>query len=189
MHAATGARRCARRPRRRIVNRDIAKGLLSGGQLSAGSCYSCLVSAGCIDGGGFSGLECGDLTGTVGAGAAAAKTKAQACLDTLTCVLATNCASSAADGIANCFCGSAAPTAAGCAGLGNYGAPGAAGQPNGACAQAEFDGFGFAAGAVNNTAVLRPYTTPSTASGMANAILTCAGSNTGSQASCPQCFR
>jgi hypothetical protein len=36
--------------------------------------------------------------------------------------------------------------------------------------------------------LMRDYTKPSTGSGVANAILTCAGSNTGAMASCPQCF-
>jgi hypothetical protein len=174
-----------------IVERDISKGFLSSGQLAQDtSCYWCLVNAGCINGGGFSGQECGDLSGTVGTGARAAETKAAACVDTLSCVMqATSCANLASDGISNCFCGAAATTSTACAALGNFTEPTAAGQPNGVCAGKEFDGFGYASGATNNTSVLSAFTTPSTGSGMANAILTCAGSNSGVAASCPQCFQ
>jgi hypothetical protein len=42
---------------------------------------------------------------------------------------------------------------------------------------------------VTNTAVLGSFTTNTSASGMANAILSCAGTNSGSLASCPQCFQ
>jgi hypothetical protein len=179
------------------VGWDIIKGgsRLSGGQLTPSSCYSCLLSAGCIDGAGIKGSECGDLTGTVGAGAQPAQTKTDACLATLACILPSSgpgaghsCANMPSDGISNCFCGAAATSAMACAALPAFTEPSEPGQPSGTCARQEFDGFGGVPGSTANMTLMRDYTKPSTGSGVANAILTCAGSNTGAMASCPQCF-
>jgi hypothetical protein len=175
-----------------VVARDISKGFLSGGQLTAASCYACLVSTGCIDGGGFGGNECGDLSGTITTGAAAGTTLTAACLNTLSCILpssGTTCGNNASTGISNCFCGSNGGTASACTSLANFVEPPSGSGPNGSCDTQEFDGFGYASGGVTNTAVLGSFTTNTSASGMANAILSCAGTNSGSLASCPQCFQ
>jgi hypothetical protein len=178
-----------------IVNYDIKNGRLTGSQLSMDSCYACLVKFGCIDDDvtGDSNMECGDLTGTVGAGAQAAETKTQACLDTLTCVLSSGCPNAAVqnpgatDGISNCFCGSNAPTAIACSAAPTIAAGPANMAPNGSCAQTEIDGLGNTT-STTNTNVLMSFNTNSSGSGMANAILQCAGSNTQTFA-CPGCFQ
>jgi hypothetical protein len=167
-----------------IVNRDIAKGFVTGSTLTAGSCYECLVTATCIDDNvGDTGNECGDLTGTVGSGAQAAETKTQACLNTLTCIApattAASCSLQPSDGISNCYCGPAFPSISAC--------NGASGSTvNGACVGVETDGFG-ATSATPPSTILGEIAAKSFGSGMANAILKCAGTNTTAPA-CPQCF-
>jgi hypothetical protein len=173
-----------------IVQRDISKGNLGGGQSTVTSCYQCLVSAACINGTTFSiaGHECDDLSGTVGSGAQATEANAQACLNTLQCLLSTNCANAPFDsfptgpndGIANCYCGPVFPTAIACTS-----ATGA--TVNGACAQVEVDGLGDTTSAGGGT-ILQFFTVKTLPSGMANAILRCAGTNTARPA-CPQCYQ
>lgn len=175
-----------------IVNRDIAKGYVADGGLSATSCYECLFNAGCIDDDvlGDVNHECADLTGTVGAGGQASETKTQACLTTLSCIFNAGCqnakaqnGSSATDGIDNCYCGSNFETASAC---NNYAGSGATPAPNGSCLQDELDGLGLTSTA-SGAVVLAPFTTRVSGSGMANAIFLCAGSNSGSF-KCPTCF-
>jgi hypothetical protein len=177
-----------------MVQRDIAKNYISGGQLSADSCYACLFTAGCIDDDKNNdvGQECGDLSGTVGTGAKASETQVQACLDTLSCIFNSDCQNAAAqnaaatDGIGNCFCGPNQPTSTACAAAPTISGGPASSAPNGACAAIELDGFGDTT-STSNTTVLSNFTTNTTGSGMANNIFGCAGSNTGTFA-CPTCF-
>jgi HYDIN/CFA65/VesB-like, Ig-like domain len=167
-----------------IVARDISKGNLANGQLTNASCYACLIAATCIDDNvGDTGNECGDLAGTVGSGARAAEAKTDACLNTLSCILppttAASCALEPSDGISNCYCGSAFPTIAEC-----NGATGS--TVNGVCVGVEIDGFGETATTAPST-ILGKIAAKASGSGMANAILKCAGTNTTTPA-CPQCF-
>jgi hypothetical protein len=175
-----------------IVNRDISKGSVEDGGLTADSCYECLVQAGCLDDDtlGDSHHECGDLTGTVGGGPQASETMTQACLTTLGCVFGSGCQNARAqngdggtDGIDNCYCGSNFITASTC---NNYAGSGAVPAPNGGCAQDELDGLGLASTSPGSV-VLLPFTTRNSGSGMANAIFLCAGSNSGAF-KCPSCF-
>ncbi|HEV3191461.1 MAG TPA: hypothetical protein VGY54_13225, partial [Polyangiaceae bacterium] len=180
-----------------IVNRDIAKGNLSGNTLSPDSCYSCLVNARCIDAQttGKIGDDCDDLIGNVGTGAQASETKQLACLNTLSCLLPASAAAScsnapssdmspsANDGVSNCYCGSNYPTASSCAAASGQSTP----PVNGACEALEVDGLGLNQ-STSATTVLADYTVKTSGSGMANSILKCAGTNTGIPA-CPQCFR
>jgi hypothetical protein len=179
-----------------IVERDVAKGFISGNVPDmATSCYECLVTSACIDDdiGPDTGSECGDLTGTVGAGAQASETKAQACLNTLACVLGApsqggyafpggfvSCGNSPTDGIANCYCGSAFATTAACSGA-------TGSTVNGVCETAMLDGFGFTT-ATAPSSVIGAITTKSSGSGMADAILKCAGTNSTTPA-CTMCFQ
>jgi hypothetical protein len=170
-----------------IVDRDIAKGNLVGGQLSMDttvSCYACLASALIIT----SPKQCESLTGNVGSGAQAAETKTKACLNTLSCILGladatfASCANDPppGDGLSNCYCGSAFPSIASCSG--------AAGTAvNGACAGVILDGLGETT-ATPASMVLSTILTSSLATGRADAILKNAGANASSPA-CPQCYQ
>ncbi len=175
-----------------IVSRDISKGFLSAGQEPGSTgCYECLWNAGCLDDtvNVDTGHECGDLAGTVGAGASASETKTQACLDTLNCVFPSDCQNAkaqnaaATDGIDNCYCGSNFLTASACNG---YAGSGATPAPNGSCAQTELNGLALTSSSTGSAA-LAGFTTRTTGSGMANAIFLCAGSN-GSAFTCASCF-
>jgi hypothetical protein len=181
-----------------IANRDIAKGnTTSSNTFTATSCYECLVTARCIDAQTTSktGNDCEDLSGTVGAGAQASETKLQACLNTLGCELpastaascgnapSSNVAPAANDGVSNCYCGLNYPTASSCSAASGTSTP----PVNGACETFEVDGLGLTQ-STSGTTVLANYTVKTTGSGMANAILKCAGTNTGTPA-CPQCFQ
>ncbi|MGH7439676.1 MAG: hypothetical protein ACRENE_28640 [Polyangiaceae bacterium] len=175
-----------------ILARDIAQGNIdvdAGVPDPAASCYYCLWNAGCIDDDVNldSNKECGDLTGTVGAGAQSTETKTDACIAALTCTLSSGCAnaksqngSSASDGISNCFCGAAYLTTTLCQ-TATSSAP-----PNGSCYQSDLDGLGDTAStSISN--VLGAFTTRTSGAGMSNAIFQCAGSNTASF-TCPTCF-
>jgi hypothetical protein len=183
-----------------IANRDIAKGNTSStNTFTTGSCYECLVTARCIDAQttAKTGNDCEDLgtTALVGAGAQASETKLQACLNTLGCELPASTASScgnapssnvapaANDGVSNCYCGLAYPTASACSAASGTATP----PVNGACETVEVDGLGLIQ-STSGTTVLGAYTVKTSGSGMANAILKCAGTNTGVPA-CPQCFQ
>jgi hypothetical protein len=192
-----------------IVDRDIIKGNLTGNTLSANSCYTCLITAGCLDDTmGDSGQECADLgtTATVGGGAFPTELKSQACVSTLACALGVpasslspaplepasdfspgngdaagvSCGNSATDGVANCYCGAAFPTTVLCGA-----ATGA--TVNGVCETVELDGLGDTTTTAPST-VIGVLTTPTSGSGMANAILKCAGTNATTPA-CPVCFQ
>jgi hypothetical protein len=182
-----------------IVERDIAKGLVTGHVLNTltdpmPSCYECLAASACIDdNAGDNGNECGDLTGTVGAGAKASETKTQACLDTLACVLGgpaqdgytfpggyASCADSSTSGISNCYCGPAFPTTVLCAAASGT-------TVTGPCAAVVLDGLGDTT-ATAPSMVLASITVKTNASGMADNILKCAGTNTQTPA-CTMCFQ
>jgi hypothetical protein len=184
-----------------VVQRDIDKGLTG-----ANTCYQCLLGSSCLDDTmGDSDNECGDLAGTVGAGAQGTESKQQACLNTLACILGipygdlspvppepsadfpggdVSCGDLTSDGIANCYCGSNYTTTPNCSG-----ASGVSATPvNGVCEQVELDGLGLTP-STSGSVVLSPFTVKTTASGMANGILKCAGTNAGAGASCPVCFQ
>jgi hypothetical protein len=178
-----------------VVERDIAKGFISGSRPDmTTSCYECLASAGCFDDTmGDTGNECGDLTGTVGGGAQATETKTEACLNTLACVLGApsqggytfpggyaSCADSPLSGIANCYCGPAFPTTVLCGS-----ASGA--TVNGVCEQVMLDGFGDTT-ATSSSTIIQVITTPTSGSGMADALMKCAGTNATTPA-CPMCYQ
>jgi hypothetical protein len=172
-----------------IVNRDIAKGNVSGNLPSAGSCYECLTAHGCIndDTNGDTGHECEDLSGPVGG--SSVKTKPQACLDTMGCIYGaaanmvpastTTCVQQPGKGVQQCFCGNAFPDDATCS-------MGTVAQANGTCEAIELDGLGFNTSTPNST-ILGAFTTTTLGSGQANHVMQCAGSNS-AVPSCPQCF-
>jgi hypothetical protein len=171
-----------------IVKRDIAKGNLVGGQLSMDitvSCYACLASSLFIT----SPKQCESLTGNVGSGAQAAETKAEACLNTLSCILGVADGTFAScgndpppgDGISNCYCGSAFPTLSGC-----NGASGTA--VNGTCEGVILDGLGDTT-ATPASMVLGTIITTTFGTGRADAILKAAGTNNSDTPPCPQCYQ
>ncbi len=124
-----------------------------------GSCYACLLGAGCLDSpeGGLSGNECDDLVGNAASGPNAGAWKPSLCLMTVSCILGSSCADPLAT---SCYCG----TAAGVACLN----PGAA---NGACLTAETGGLETTDPQVTVTPT---FTSKSLAAGVANAIFVCA---------------
>jgi hypothetical protein len=184
------------------VARDIAKGFITSDMTTAdnmnNSCYGCLFSASCLDDStGDTGNECADLTGTVGNGPMASETKTQSCLYTLACILgapseggytfpggSNSCGNMSTDGISNCYCGSNYTTTPACNGASGVSSPAA----NGPCEQVELDGLGLTT-ATSGSTVLGALTVKTSGSGMANAILKCAGTNAGAGASCTMCFQ
>jgi hypothetical protein len=147
-----------------VVDRDIAKGNLTGGQLTPfKSCYGCLVNNGGLDDTtGDHGHECGDVTGSA---TLTGELGSQACLDTLSCIIAQQCATS--DPVAECLCGTAAGTA--CLD------PGAA---NGPCLQNEINGLDIGTGTTlgtltegDPTATQKAFKTTTLGSGLANSIM------------------
>jgi hypothetical protein len=156
-----------------IVARDISKNNLTGGQLNANSCYSCMLGAGCMDDIAFStdkGHECADVPST--AATLNGETGIQACLDTVGCIITKACDTSNPPSF--CFCGSASGTA--CL---------TAGAANGPCFNQEVNGLDI--GTYNSstmtytegdpTATQKAYTNVALGSGMANALMGCAFSN------------
>lgn len=172
-----------------IVNlQDIARNHLTAVPLSGNSCYACLVNAGAIDDtvNGDSNQECGDLpAGSFATPDAGSVSSAQACLNVLNCIFPSNCQNASAsdpgatDGISNCFCGAAYPNTTAC----NAGTQTGA---NGSCAALELDGFA-ATSTTSNSTITGEFTTDNTPAGMANSILSRAGSNQ-SPFICPACF-
>ncbi len=81
-----------------IVTRDTEKGFVSANVPTSASCYECLAARTCIDSTTTHGAECEDLSGSVGGSAPSTYTLAQACLDTLNCVLGTPQAGTAGKG-------------------------------------------------------------------------------------------
>jgi hypothetical protein len=127
-----------------------------------GTCYTCLLGAGCIDGAadGPAGNECEDLMGDAVTGPSAGAWKPSLCRMTIDCILATGCASPS---VVNCYCGAGDNEA--CT------LPGAA---KGACLVAENAGLETS----DPQAALGPsFTSKTLASGVANAIFVCAAAN------------
>ncbi len=122
-----------------------------------GSCYACLLSAGCLDDpeAGITGNECEDLMGDATSGPTTGAWKPSLCRDTLACILGTSCAAPLAT---TCYCGSAgAPCVA----------PGAA---NGVCLIQETSGLET----TDPQTVLSSFDSKNLAAGVANAIFACA---------------
>jgi hypothetical protein len=153
-----------------FVQQDIDQGnATAAGGDSATGCYPCLFMNGCIDDTVFPDTdhECGDLSGTFGAGAQSGTADSALCLDTLACILQTSCTAVAGTSeISNCYCG---PTHDGtaCASAGS--------AVNGACLTPEVNGLGFDVS--DNTDILKNFTDTALPTGMANQILQCAISN------------
>jgi hypothetical protein len=171
-----------------VVQRDIAKGYLTAGQLDPNqSCYACLANSNYLP----PYRQCESLTGTVGAGAQAAESKTQACLTTLSCVLGvaagtfTSCANAPYPGlgISNCYCGSNYPSLSACNGASGVTSP----PVNGACENEILAGLGYTTSTTGST-VIGKITTTTLAAGLADLIFKNAGSNT-TTPSCPTCFQ
>jgi hypothetical protein len=142
-----------------LVQHDIQRGLATAaGPDPAGSCYSCLEQAGCLDDHEFAdkGHECEDFAGATG--------QAQ-CESVLQCILGSSCASSA---VSICYCGTAGVSTA-C-----QGDP-APGPINGACATAIAAGLGFPV--TDGTDNTKNLTDTTKAAGVADQIFQCAQSN------------
>jgi hypothetical protein len=127
-----------------------------------GTCYPCLLGAGCLDGvaDGATGNECEDLTGDAVTGPSAGAWKPSLCVQTINCILTTRCANPS---VVNCYCG--AGDSAACAD---------AGSPKGACLVAENAGLETSDPV---TALGPSFTSKNLAAGVANAIFVCAAAN------------
>jgi hypothetical protein len=127
-----------------------------------GTCYPCLLRAGCLDGvsDGATGNECEDLTGDAVTGPSAGAWKPSLCVQTIDCILATGCANPS---LVNCYCGEGDSTA--CAD---------AGAAEGACLTAENAGLETSD---PKTALGPSFTSKTLAAGVANAIFVCAAAN------------
>jgi hypothetical protein len=151
-----------------LVGHDIANAKVTpdAGE-GPGDCYSCLWNAGCLDDINFhdTNHECGDLTGVFNVGPAAGSADSTLCLDTLSCILRTSCASIA--GGLGCYCGSLTSTT--CAST-------APGGINGPCTIQESDGLNSPPLGITPPSI-PTFTDPSTPSGRANNIVACATAN------------
>jgi hypothetical protein len=127
-----------------------------------GTCYPCLLGAGCLDGAsdGATGNECEDLTGDAVTGPSAGAWKPSLCVQTIACILATGCATPS---VVNCYCGE-----------GDNSACADAAAAQGACLTAENAGLETSDPA---TALGPRFTSKSLAAGVANAIFVCAAAN------------
>jgi hypothetical protein len=201
-----------------IVQWDIDKGLVtgdvpkacemsnSGVQCTMGSCYECLVQQACIDnsvGTANSGNECEDLTGMVSGGANAGESEAQACIDSLACILGnpastttpSSCANLPApgDGVFNCFCGPAETDTNDCKMADTIAANNTSGgigvaSPDGICAQTFLDGLGDTTMTSNGTVITALSNAGDNGPAQAVGILQCAGSDEMGPP-CAQCFQ
>jgi hypothetical protein len=151
-----------------FVAHDIAAGHATFAGDAADSCYTCLLNGGCLDDFTFGDVdhECGDRVGVLDAGAKAGTSEVTLCLNTVSCILATSCASAATSG---CYCGTAGVATA-C-----QGNP-APGPINGACEQVIADGLGFPPS--DGTDITKHLTDTTLPAGMADQIFQCALSNT-----------
>ena len=142
-----------------IVARDIAKGYVTAPSATGptNGCYACLESASALNDATDTLQECSDTTNPT------------ACLATLNCILAAQCATAAVN---VCYCGTA-PVSTTC----NADGTGAA---NGACAATIAAGFGQPV--TNGHTILAEYTLKTAPSGEADAIFGRAISN-----GCTQC--
>jgi hypothetical protein len=150
-----------------IVTRDVAKGLVTSNVDNG--CYACLYNGGCIDDVtlGDVGHECGDLPNTAfDAGAHAGTSEQTLCLNTVSCILSTSCATQATSA---CYCGTAGVATA-C-----QGNP-APGPINGFCVPQIADGLGYPPS--DGTDITKHLTDTTRPAGMADQIFQCALSNT-----------
>jgi len=127
-----------------------------------GTCYPCLLGAGCIDGAadGATGNECDDLMGDAVTGPSEGAWKPSLCYQVVACILATACANPS---VVNCYCGGGDSSA--CAG---------AGAAKGPCLGAENAGLETSDA---QTALGPSFTSKTLAAGVANAIFVCAAAN------------
>ena len=127
-----------------------------------GTCYPCLLGAGCLDGvaDGATGNECEDLMGDAVTGPSAGAWKPSLCVQTIACILATGCATPS---VINCYCGD-----------GDSAACADAGVAKGACLTAENAGLETSD---PGTALGPRLTSKTLAAGVANAIFVCAAAN------------
>lgn len=190
-----------------IVQRDIEKGYVSGGKLTAASCYECLVSRTCIDSKTTTGADCEDITAASGRPASATDpvttgqplTIGQACLDALNCILGNpqagtagaggtpakllaSCSNDPGVGPANCFCGPAETDVTDCEAADRISA-GTTGEglgsdsPNGVCASSLLTDLGVPP-STSNTTVVGKLGSACTGPGQAFLSLNCGGANT-----------
>jgi hypothetical protein len=124
---------------------------------SNGACYSCLANAGCLDDSLFGdiGNECGDF---------ANPSDVALCMDTLNCLISSNCAAP----LSKCYCGSAGVSST-C-----QGNP-APGPIDGVCAAKIAAGLGFPAS--DGTDITKNLTDKTKPGGRADQIFQCASSN------------
>ena len=159
-----------------IVNLDIQNvPITTAGPDPAAGCYSCLVTADCIDDtvSGDTLHECEDLPGNfTGDGGGAGQSDTSLCVETLSCVLTSGCANTT-NGQSFCYCGSGGGGPSACASAGA--------ATNGACKSQETNGLFPTAN--DSTDVLKDFTDTTEPSGMANQIIKCAVSN-----KCTQCL-
>jgi hypothetical protein len=153
-----------------FVARDVARGKATApGPDPAGSCYTCLLSGGCIDDTVFmdTNRECPDFDGATFNGSSSATL----CENTVACILGTGCATGGS--LAACYCG----TATGALCQGNP----APGPINGPCASQIAAGLGFPLN--DATDVFKGFVDPSKPAGRALEIFECALTN-----NCTACF-
>jgi hypothetical protein len=140
-------------------------------------CYKCLVNAGCLDDALIpvdSMHECADVPGTAVKGAKSGQARSSLCLETIRCILRTQCA---ATDTALCYCGSL--------GAGNGCTTSTvASAANGACLQTELDGLEHLS--TEAPVMVAPdFYNVNLGGGKANEIFACAAGNGG----CPACLQ
>jgi hypothetical protein len=139
-------------------------------------CYTCLVNTGCLNDDVFPGdtsHECSDVIGSAVKGPSTGSLRSDLCLQTISCVLSTSCAS---QDVSICYCGQL--------GAGNAcstsSVPSAA---NGLCASTEISSLEHLATDAPS-AVVPDFFNQNLGGGKANQIFACAASG----GSCPQCL-
>jgi hypothetical protein len=151
-----------------FVTKDIKAKLLNGtggtsGQLTAASCYACLLKNQCIDDDvGDVGQECEDVSTSSANGPTGCTAVVNCTIGNSPSLSGTNCATSNPDSA--CYCGSAVGTACN-----------TPGNANGPCEASEAAGLGFATS--DPTDIILNYTNTALPAGQANTIFACAFSN------------
>jgi hypothetical protein len=154
-----------------FIQHDIAKAGQSDAGADAGAldtCYRCLVNAGCLDDTAFgdSNNECDEMTGTLNG-----SSKTTLCLNVVSCILGSSCASPPSA----CYCGTAGVSTA-C-----QGNP-APGPITGACDTQIAAGLGFPV--TDGTDIVKNLTDTTKPAGRADQIFQCAASS-----GCNDCLR
>jgi hypothetical protein len=163
-----------------FVVRDIQNGRATLAGESAGACYTCLLAGGCLDDPslGDTNEECGDLMGTFPVGPAAGTAQQPLCLNTLSCILASRCASPTS-GVSSCYCGNLPlPGACSTTSPDDIASNPFDGAP---CTVQEADGLGSFG--IDNHVILGRLDDTTLPSGRANGIFACAAAN-----GCAGCF-